>query len=69
MIGEDIFLCGIEELIKSSDVILTEGHFERHLNRMRNIFYKEKAMILLIAELKKKFKIKIYDMGQGHISL
>ena len=45
-------------------LFLTEGHFERHLNRMRNI-YKEKHD-LLIKEIKKlNSDIQIYGHGAG----
>ena len=64
MIGKT-FSCAVSRIDqKVLTLFLTEGHFERHLNRMRNI-YKEKHD-LLIAELKKlNSKIKIYGHGAG----
>lgn len=59
------FSCAVSRIDqKVLTLFLTEGHFERHLNRMRNI-YKEKHD-LLIARLRKIDKnIKIYGHGAG----
>lgn len=59
------FSCAVSRIDqKVLTMFLTEGHFERHLNRMRNI-YKEKHD-LLITELKKiDPDIEIYGYGAG----
>ena len=59
------FSCAVSRIDqKVLTLFLTEGHFERHLNRMRNI-YKEKHD-LLISSLRKIDKgIKIYGHGAG----
>ena len=59
------FSCAVSRIDqKVLTLFLTEGHFERHLNRMRNI-YKEKHD-LLITRLRKIDKdIKIYGHGAG----
>ena len=59
------FSCAVSRIDqKVLTLFLTEGHFERHLNRMRNT-YKEKHD-LLISELKKLSpEIKIYGNGAG----
>ena len=59
------FSCAVSRIDqKVLTLFLTEGHFERHLNRMRNI-YKEKHD-LLIKEIKKlNSDIQIYGHGAG----
>ena len=63
-IGQTRF-CAVSRIDqKVLTLFLTEGHFERHLNRMRNI-YKEKHD-LLIKEIKKlNSDIQIYGHGAG----
>ena len=59
------FSCAVSRIDqKVLTLFMTEGHFERHLNRMRNI-YKEKHD-LLIKEIKKlNSDIQIYGHGAG----
>ena len=59
------FSCAVSRIDqKVLTLFLTEGHFERHLNCMRNI-YKEKHD-LLIKEIKKlNSDIQIYGHGAG----
>ena len=59
------FSCAVSRIDqKVLTLFLTEGHFERHLNRMRYI-YKEKHD-LLIKEIKKlNSDIQIYGHGAG----
>ena len=60
-----IFSCAVSRIDqKVLNMFLTEGHFERHLNRMRNI-YKEKHDQLIISLKKLDSKIKIYGHGAG----
>ena len=59
------FSCAVSRIDqKVLTMFLTEGHFERHLNRMRNI-YKEKHDQLIISLKKLNSKIKIYGHGAG----
>ena len=59
------FSCAVSRIDqKVLTMFLTEGHFERHLNRMRNI-YKEKHDQLIISLKKLDSKIKIYGHGAG----
>ena len=59
------FSCAVSRIDqKVLTMFLTEGHFEWHLNRMRNI-YKEKHDQLIISLRKLESKIKIYGHGAG----
>lgn len=59
------FSCAVSRIDqKVLTLFLTEGHFERHLNRMRNI-YKEKHDLLITNLRKLDQNIKIYGHGAG----
>lgn len=59
------FSCAVSRIDqKVLTLFLTEGHFERHLNRMRNI-YKEKHDLLISSLRKLDQNIKIYGHGAG----
>lgn len=59
------FSCAVSRIDqKVLTLFLTEGHFERHLNRMRNI-YKEKHDLLITSLRRLDQNIKIYGHGAG----
>ena len=59
------FSCAVSRIDqKVLTLFLTEGHFERHLNRMRNI-YKEKHDLLITSLRRLDKNIKIYGHGAG----
>ena len=59
------FSCAVSRIDqKVLTLFLTEGHFERHLNRMRNT-YKEKHDLLIAGLKKLDSRIKIYGQGAG----
>ena len=59
------FSCAVSRIDqKVLTLFLTEGHFERHLNRMRNI-YKEKHDLLIKKIKKLNSDIQIYGHGAG----